>query len=80
MEISEKEIELLGKEIAKKLNEDNEFQKSDIPPLDVRTHFKKFLNKRKKYLWNLPIEEIAYMFYSQGCSDGQRIENEVSLE
>lgn len=80
MEISEKEIELLGKEIAKKLNEDNEFQANDDTSFDVRASFKKFLNKRKKYLLNLPIEEIAYMFYSQGCSDGQKIENEVSLE
>lgn len=80
MELSEKEIELFGKEVAKKLNEDIKFQVSDVPPLDEKASFKKFLNKRKNYLLNLSIEEIAYMFYLQGCSDGQKIENEVSLE
>lgn len=80
MELSEKEIELFGKEVAKKLNEDIKFQVSDVPSLDEKDSFKKFLNKRKNYLLNLSIEEIAYMFYLQGCSDGQKIENEVSLE
>ncbi len=80
MELNEKEVEQLAKEIAKKLNEDIKFQVNDAPPLDVKASFDRFYEKREKYLLNLPIAEIAYMFYLQGLTDAPKVENEVSLE
>jgi len=80
MELSKEEIKLLSEEIAKKLNENIQFQPADSQPLNTKESFQRFFDKREKYLLNLPIAEIAYMFYLQGISDGPKIKNDISME
>ncbi len=80
MEMTSDEIMELAKEIAIKLKEDIKFTPFDAPALNTKESFERFFKKREKFLLNIPVAEIAYMFYLQGISDGPRINNEISFE
>lgn len=80
MDFSEKDLEDLATQIAKKLNEDVKFEPTIVERKTSKETFDEFFKLRQKYLLNLPIAEIAWMFYLQGISDSGIINDEISME
>lgn len=79
-EWTEKDLNELATAIAKKLGDDVKWEAPSIAEKTSKEMFDEFMKSRQKYLLNLPVAEIAYMFYLQGVADARFINDDVSIE